>query len=42
MPHALLVFGLSKARFYQKFSRENPAIYFDISSKENFLLVHGK
>lgn len=29
-----LVFGLSKVRFYQEFGRENPAIDFDISSRE--------
>lgn len=29
-----LVFGLSKFRFYQEFGRENPAIDFDISSRE--------
>jgi len=29
-----LVFGLSKRKFYQEFGRDNPAIDFDISSRE--------
>jgi tRNA(Arg) A34 adenosine deaminase TadA len=36
-----LVFGLSKSRFYQEFGRENPAIDFDISSR-NILSAGGR